>query len=161
MKRKHQIRSWFILTGIILLIIGLTLFIPGLKNFSSPSYIRDFLLNLGSWGYFIYILLFIASVPLPIPSSPLALGGGYVYGTWLGTALTLIGLIIGASISFFLVRMYGKNLVENLIEKRQIIHFNHLFKERGMVAALTAYAIPIIPADALDFLLGLTKVPSF
>ena len=35
---------------------------------------------------------------------------------------------------------------------------NHIFKKRGVAAVLIAYAIPIFPSDALDFILGLTKI---
>jgi len=158
MKIKHQVRAWIILILILGIFVVASFFIPGLRNFSSPTYVRDFLLGLKLFGHFIYVLLFIASIPLPIPSSPLALGGGYVFGFWLGTLLALIGLVIGASISFLLVRKFGTPLVEKLIEKRHIVHLNHIFKKRGVAAVLIAYAIPIFPSDALDFILGLTKI---
>lgn len=153
-----MIKPYLYLGLIIAFFVALTFIFPGLRQFSSPTYVRDFFLDLGKWGYLVYALSFLLSIPLPIPSTPLTLGGGYVYGTIIGTILALVGLVIGGSISFFMVRHFGKPLVEKMVDRHHIIHFNHLFKKRGEVFALIAYAIPLFPSDTTHFLLGLTQI---
>ncbi len=132
--------------------------IPGINKFSSPTYVREFLLNLGWIGYFVYIILVIASIPLPIPSLPIIFAGGYVYGTLIGSILAVIATVLGAAISFYMVRKLGEPVLEMLMDKRHLDHFSHLFKKRGVSIALISYIVPIFPADIVGLLMGLTKI---
>lgn len=156
-KLKQRSLAYIIVLAIIILLSILPFFID-VKNFASPTFIRNLLINAGAFGYGLLILLILASVPLPIPSSPVILGGGYVYGTIVGSIVSLIGIVIGASISFLLVRRLGRPILEKLVDKHHIIHFNHIFKKRGAVAALISYAVPVFPSDAISGILGLTRM---
>lgn len=158
MKHKHRLAAYLVLAGVLLLLASLSFLTPAFKQFTSPTYIRDLLLSWGNWGYILYILLYVASIPLPVPSAPVIFGGGYIYGAWLGMFLSLIAVIIGGTISFYLTRWLGEPLLEKLVDKHHIIHFNHLFKKRGPVVALTSFAVPIFPSDAVTLLLGLTTM---
>jgi uncharacterized membrane protein YdjX (TVP38/TMEM64 family) len=158
MKHKHCLLAGIIISVIIVAIIIATYFIPGIDNFSSPTYIREFLLNLGWIGYFVYVILVIASIPLPIPSTPIVFAGGYVYGTLVGSVLAVIATVLGAAISFYVVRKLGEPVLELLMDKRHIDHFSHLFKKRGVSIALISYIVPVFPADIVGLLMGLTKI---
>jgi len=136
----------------------LSQYFTNLKNFTSPEFVRDYLISFGHWGYLMYVVLILLSIPLPIPSTPIILAGGYVYGMIVGTILALIGAIIGGTIAFYLVRFYGKPLLEKLVDKHHIDHFNHIFKKRGSIAALISYAIPLFPSDTINLILGLTRM---
>ena len=159
MKTKHRLIG-YVLVGITVLVLFLVAqrYLPNVQQFASPQFVRDYLIGLGNWGYFIYILLFILSIPLPIPSMPLAIGAGYVYGFFMGLTLTMIGVIAGASIAFQLSRYFGEPLLEKVVSKHHIIHFNHIFKKRGVNGAIIAYAIPIFPADSVNFILGISTI---
>lgn len=158
MKHKHRITGYIMVAIIIVIFSLLPFFFDNLKNFASPAFIRDLLINSGVFGYGLLILLIIASVPLPIPSSPVILGGGYVYGMIIGSLVSLIGIVIGATISFVMVRKLGRPVLEKLVDKHHIIHFNHVFKKRGIAAALISYALPIFPSDCVSAILGLTRM---
>ncbi|MBS3123784.1 TVP38/TMEM64 family protein [Candidatus Woesearchaeota archaeon] len=150
--------TWLLVTFLILILFTPLLFLPQLKVYASPSFIRDLTLGWGLWSYLIYVLIFILSVPLPLPSGPLALAGGYLFGIFWGSLLALLGLFVGSSISFIVARKFGQPLVEKLIDKHHIIHFNHLLKKRGLSFVLLAYSIPVFPEDSLDYLMGVSKV---
>ena len=158
MKLKHQFKGYAVVVSIIILIILMQSYFPIIRQFASLEFIREYLRSLGPWGYFMYILIFILSIPLPIPSTPVAVAGGYIYGVVLGSILSMIGTLLGASISFFLVRKYGEPLLEKMVSRKHIKHFNHIFKHRGINGAIIAYAIPIFPSDSLDFILGLSNI---
>ncbi len=158
MKHKHRVIGYIVVFIIIIILSSLVYFIPGIEKFSSPTYLRGLLLSVGAWGYLVYIILLILSVPLPIPSAPIVLTGGYVYGAFLGTVLSLLANTIGATIGFYLIRKNGKPLLEKLVDKHHILHFNHLFKKRGEVVAFISYIVPIFPSDAVSMLLGLSKI---
>lgn len=125
---------------------------------STPDLVRNFLITSGGWGIVLFVVLMGVSIILPIPSTPIALAGGYVYGLFFGTLLALVGLVIGSCTIFFLVRRYGKPLLEKLVDAHHIAHFNHIFARRGPAAALISYIIPIFPSDTVTLLLGLTPI---
>ena len=157
MKQKHRYLSYLVLLlAIAILTVGYFLF-PNIKNFASPNFVREFLLGFGIWSYPIFIILLILAVPLPLPTTPIAIGGGYLYGTLQGTLLSLVALVIGSSIAFLLVRMYGKPLLERMVDAHHIEHFNHVFKRRGLVMAFVSYIVPIFPTDCVSLFLGFTK----
>tara|TARA_Y100000310_G_C20474324_1_gene711631 strand:+ start:206 stop:910 length:705 start_codon:yes stop_codon:yes gene_type:complete len=158
MKIKHRLFGYIVLAVIIIGISILPLFLDVFQNFSSPEYIRTLLIDAGIFGYGLLVLLLLGSIPLPIPSTPIILGGGYVYGLVIGSIVSLIGILIGASISFLLVRRFGRPLLKKLVDEHHMKHFNHVFKRRGKVAVILSYAIPIFPSDAVSLLLGLTKM---
>lgn len=158
MKHKHRLLAGIIISVIVIAIIIATYLIPGIDKFSSPTYVREFLLNLGWIGYFVYIFLVIASIPLPVPSTPIVFAGGYVYGTLVGSILAVIATVLGAAISFYMVRKLGEPVLEMLMDKRHLDHFSHLFKKRGVSIALISYIVPIFPADIVGLLMGLTKI---
>lgn len=158
MKQKHRRYGYIVLILIVAFFIAVSVFFPELKKLSSPAFIKEFLFGFGIWSYPLFILLLLLTIPLPLPSTPIALAGGYLYGTALGTLLALIATIIGSSISFYLVRTYGQPLLERLADKHHIKHFNHVFKRRGIIAALISYTVPIFPSDCVSAILGLTKI---
>ena len=158
MKQKHRIGSYIVLVLVLLMLAASTYYFPDLKQFASPDFIREYLLGFGLLSYPIFILLLLLAVPLPIPSSPIIVAGGFLFGTFLGTALAVFSVAIGASISFLLVRFYGRPLLEKFVDKHHIEHFHFLFQKRGPTLAFISYLVPIFPSDAVSLILGLTKM---
>lgn len=158
MKNKHRIISSVVVLVIIAILFVLSFFIPEVRNFLSPEYIRDLIVGFGFGGYFVFILILALIIPSPLPSTAAVLAAGYVYGTATGTILSLIAAPIGGSIAFLFIRKFGKPLLEKFIDRHHIAHFNHIFKKRGITAVLISYAVPIFPDDSLNFILGLTKM---
>jgi uncharacterized membrane protein YdjX (TVP38/TMEM64 family) len=153
--RKHRLVSYIILGVIIAaVLIAARYLLPGFDT----EFIRNYIIALGSWSYVVFVFLVVISIPLPIPSTPIVLAGGFLYGTFLGSSLALVGNAFGASIAFFIIKKYGKPLLVKLVDKHHIQHFNKIFKSKGNLAALISFAIPLFPSDAVAMLLGLTKM---
>ncbi len=158
-KHKHRLFSY----GILLLVAALILFVylsfsDDLRRFFTPTTVRELLLSSGYLGYGILTLLVAASIPLPIPSAVVVFAGGYVYGTLLGSLLSLLGILMGSCFSFYLTRFLGRPFLESMVDEHHIRHFDHIFKRRGVTAALISYAIPVFPSDALSMFLGITEM---
>ena len=151
MKRKHHIIAYVIFFILLSIFVSLVFFIPGLREFFSLDSIRDFVLAAGVFAFVVYIVLLTLSVPVPIPSSPVLLAGGYIFGTWLGSLLGLIGIALGSTAFFFIGRFGRKSLIKKMVDEHHLKHFDVVFRKRGPSAALISYAIPIFPAD-LQFL---------
>jgi len=159
MKTKHRLIGYIIGSLLLLLLVFLAIRFPQWKSFVSPSIVREYFLGLGFAGYFMYVLFLSLSVPLPIPSGPLVLSGGYIYGLWLGSLLTLMGMVIGMSISFYVVRIFGEPVLEKLVDQHHLRHFNHVFKKNGLKAVFISFAVPLFPNDIVALILGFTNMP--
>lgn len=51
----------------------------------------------------------------PLSSGPIQLSAGILFGLWPGTFYTLIGEVIGGSISFLIARRFGRPIVRRLV----------------------------------------------
>ena len=156
-KTKHHSFSYLVFALVLLVLSVLTFFFQGLADIISPSHLRELLASTGPWGYVLLILIITASVPLPLPSVAFVLAGGYVYGLWIGSLLSLVGITLGSLFSFLLIRKLGEPVLEKMVDRHHLVHFNHVFQRRGLSAALISYAIPVFPSDAVSMFLGLTQ----
>ena len=102
---------------------------------------RDFILSYGAYGIFVAVGIQILQVFIAlIPGEFVEIGMGYAYGWLNGTLLSLLGVAIGSTMIFMLVKKYGIRLVEVFvpIEKINKLKFNqalsymknHLYKIR-------------------------------
>ena len=78
---------------------------PVYNSLSNQEQVRAWTEGFGAWGPIAIVLLTIAQVILaPIPGQAIQAVGGYLYGPWLGTLYSMIGLAIGSFITFWLAR---------------------------------------------------------
>ena len=79
------------------------------------------------------VLLFAAYAvlsPLGFPASPLMVAGGAVFGTVLGTIYNLLGLVLGASTTYWLGRLLGRDLVVH-VAGRQVKRVERVILRHG------------------------------
>ena len=67
-------------------------------------------------------------------------------------------MLIGSTISFLLIRRYGRPLLDKLVDRHHIVHFSHLIQRRGLGVLFLCYTLPIFPSDVISLLLGLTHI---
>ncbi|WP_408962583.1 VTT domain-containing protein [Guptibacillus hwajinpoensis] len=70
--------------------------------------------SLGFWGPLFAIFLMVLHSVVFVPSEIILFANIYIYGFALGLLYTWIGSMLGAYLSFYLARLFGKPLVENL-----------------------------------------------
>ena len=76
MKIKHRLLSYVVLALILIILAGIFIFFPNLKEFASPDFVRTFILGFGALAFVVYMVLITLAVPLPIPSTAVILAGG-------------------------------------------------------------------------------------
>src|SRR5213593_3220705 len=75
----------------------------------------------GALGPLVLITLLVAqAVVAPLPSPPLLMAAGYVYGPWVGAAIGWLGLLLGASACFGLARVLGRRFVDRFVAARHL-----------------------------------------
>ncbi|MDP9120023.1 MAG: VTT domain-containing protein [Acidobacteriota bacterium] len=70
------------------------------------------------WAPLVLIGSYLVLSPLGIPATPLMVAGGVVFGTIAGSIYNVIGVFLGASATYLLGRMLGRDFVVHLAGKR-------------------------------------------
>ncbi|MEF2552286.1 TVP38/TMEM64 family protein [Aurantimonas sp. A2-1-M11] len=108
----------------------------------------------------VVLLLALAIVASPLPSAPIAMVAGAVYGPFGGTVLAVAGSFLGASIAFVIARF----LAYDAVRRWDLVRRPLDWLERGHsqtwlmgVVFLTRLA-PFLSFDAISYAVGLTPL---
>ena len=130
----------------------------GLERFK-PETIRDYILALGYWGPFLYILANAVRPFFLFPAMVLAVAGGLAFGPLAGTVYLVIGTALGAALVFAAARRLGRDwfrksrpawLPLEALDDRAVRH--------GFRTVLLLRLAPVLPWDAVSVLVGLSPV---
>lgn len=132
-----------------------------LDTLSDRTALREWIGQLGGWGPVALIgMMIIAIVLSPIPSGPIAIAAGAVYGPLWGTVFVVIGSEAGALIAFTLARTLGFEAIQGWSRVRPVLDW--LGKDRSqaglMVVVFASRLVPFISFDAVSYAAGLTPL---
>ena len=92
-----------------------------------------------------------------VPGEPLELGAGYAFGFWEGTALCLVGSLIGTIVVVALTRSVGMKVVELFFSREKIESVAWLrSSKRFELILFVCFLIPGTPKDIMTYVAGLT-----
>ncbi|HDZ37249.1 MAG TPA: TVP38/TMEM64 family protein [Marinobacter sp.] len=123
--------------------------------------LREWIDQLGYWGPVGIIGLMIMAIVLsPIPSAPVAMVAGAVYGSFWGTVFVVVGAEAGALIAFAIARSLGYDVIHRWSRVRPVL--NWLGKDRSqgtlMLIIFASRLVPFISFDAVSYAAGLTPL---
>ncbi len=128
--------------------------------FGDPARLRASLTRIGPWGPVVSVLLSAAQVLIaPIPGQAVGLANGYLYGPYLGLALSMVGLFLGSAVAMGLSRWLGRPLVEHFVDASTLERLDRLTARRGALFFFLVYLVPFLPDDAACFAVGLSSLP--
>lgn len=114
--------------------------------------------KLGLLGPLVIILLMaIAIVISPIPSAPIALVSGALYGHTFGTIYVVIGALSGALLAFMISRKLGYDYINRKLHHRMPVKIIGSQNTLMMIVFFTRLA-PFISFDVISYAAGLTKL---
>ena len=146
--------SLFLLTFICIVATGVAIY---LLEGIDPAQIQAWLKSAGIWAPIIYIFLYVIATVLVLPSTPLNLTGGAIFGPWLGTLWTSAAAIIAAIVSFAFTRTIGrKALAKHLAGRWQVMDAE--VRRGGIFYIFAIRLVPIMPYGLVNFAAGLTSV---
>ena len=112
----------------------------------------------GPWGMAGSIGLMVLHSFVPFPSEIVALANGMVYGPVLGSALTWLGAMLGASAAFGLGRALGRPFVEGVLRPRDRLRIERWSRQGSARTLLVARLIPVIAFNLINYAAALTRV---
>lgn len=134
---------------------------PELQETLRPEAVQALIDGLGPWGPPVLVVgMAVAIVFSPIPSAPIALAAGALYGHTWGTIYAVIGAEIGALIAFGLARTLGRPFVARILPGQISDEDESGERSEWLLAGgvLVARLFPFISFDAVSYLAGLTRL---
>lgn len=120
--------------------------------------LHDFILSYGPAGPFIIIgIMTVAIVINPIPSAPIALTAGLAFGHTIGTALIIIGALLGAMIAFSIGRLVGHEILYKWFGDK--LHTKLLGSQNSLMGIVfISRLLPFISFDIVSYAAGVTEI---
>jgi len=128
---------------------------------SDKAGLRTAIDRLGAWGPAAIVALeALAIVASPLPSAPVALAAGALYGTAWGAVLTIAGAVLGAVVAFCIARCFGFEAIRrlNIAQKYLDILSQHHSQRWLMGAVFLSRLLPFVSFDAVSYFAGLTPL---
>lgn len=117
-------------------------------------------LNSAKTTYFgapIIIGLLAADVFLPIPSSILSVSSGALYGFFIGTIVTWIGMTLGCFIGYRVGKTAGVLAVKKYIGEQEIRKLELIFRKYGIMMLVITRAVPVL-AEGSTIIAGMSGI---
>jgi len=153
MKRIYYIIGFLFLLGLYFYKSGLHEFLLDIEGFNI------FVKELGVIGPFVIVgLMVLAIVFSPLPSAPIALVAGAVYGHLWGTLYILIGAEIGALIAFSLSRHLGHQVLSRWVDTEYLSE--RFVGSQNVIMGIVFFSrlLPFVSFDLVSYAAGLSSI---
>jgi uncharacterized membrane protein YdjX (TVP38/TMEM64 family) len=152
-KKKSRSQSVYILVASVLIMILAALFFT-----QDMNKIKNFISQAGAWGIIISILLYALLGVTLIPSEPLTLFIGALFGPWLATLIAGTGNTLSAFVEYYLGTHLGS--ATNFEEKRGKLPFGlGKLNANSPMFLIGARMIPGYGAKIVSMTAGIYRVP--
>ena len=123
--------------------------------------VRNIVTSYGSLSPIVFILIqIIQNIVAPIAHYPILLAGGFIFGPILGFFYNWIGTTIGTFLIIFLVKKFGRPLVEKMVSKKFIDKYDSIVKKLTPFGLFIIYFLPGFPDDEISYLVALSSLPT-
>lgn len=113
----------------------------------------------GSWVGVVFTLLqFLQVVILPIPSAVTVVAGAAIFGAFVGSLLSLLGIMLGSLAAFLIGRYAGMRVVAWLVGRETLEKWLKKIKGKDKLLLTAMFLLPVFPDDVLCFVAGLSSM---
>jgi len=148
---RHASARWILLAAIVLAVILLPFLAFGNQI---ESWAADFLHNSGArsgWTAVMVGLLLVLDIFLPIPSSIVSTGAGFLLGFIGGTAASFFGMTAGCLLGYAVGFSSRRVVALRLVGKEEMSRLENLFGRYGDWAMVIARPIPVLAEASVLF----------
>lgn len=160
--KKKRIIGILSVAAVFILIVAATILLrkPLLSAILDKASFREWMQGTGFLKYPLMVGIMALQVIIAlIPGEPIEIVAGYIFGTWGGLFLCLLGTALGSVIIILTVRKLGMKFVTLFVQKEQIDNLKILQNPKKRDAALfMLFLIPGTPKDILTYLSGLVPI---
>jgi uncharacterized membrane protein YdjX (TVP38/TMEM64 family) len=125
-------------------------------DFSNPQKLIESIQALGPLGIFLYVgFLVVAIVVGPIPSTPVTIAAGAVWGPNTAGVYGVLGIYLGSLAAYFIGRTLGRSVVRVLLGKVIFLSNHRGEVYLGWLVFLT-HLMPFMPYDLVSYGAGIS-----
>ncbi len=137
--------------------LAAALAVLGLTGSLEPERVRDWIDGFGLLGPVAFVVVSSLLTVTLFPGPLLAGASGLLFGTALGTPLSIIAATLGASLAFSLSRWWAHDAVLALAGRR-LLALRDWVGRRGFLSVLYARLAPGVPYHLVNYAAGLTPI---
>ncbi len=144
-------------------LVLITLYVLNVTGFldkiDSVEDLRAFISSYGSFAIIVFIFIQFAQVVfLPIPAFITVGAGVLMFGAFKGALFSVIGIILGSIVAFFIGRIFGYPIVKWLVGKENLDVWLKKIKGKDKIILTFMFLFPFFPDDILCFVAGITSL---
>lgn len=106
----------------------------------------------------IFVLIYFAMTAVLIPTLPMNLVAGFLWGTIGGGLITLTAVGLGAACTFLLARHFGEKHLGRWLQFRAWRWLDKEVSRKGWIVVAFTRISPVFPTAVLNYLYGITNV---
>jgi len=156
--RRRERRLALLRLGALAALVGALFVAVALTGDVSADRVRDTVDGAGIAAPLAFIALSSLLTVAMFPGPLLAGASGLLFGTALGTPVSIVAATLGASLAFSLSRRFGARAVDELSGHRVRV-VQDFIAQRGFLSVLYARILPAMPYNIVNYAAGLTAVP--
>ena len=152
------------LAALLIIVIGIPVLILLYKpEMISNDYWSSLSVRLKSHPYIggpILVLLQVIQILICfLPGQPIQFASSYLYGILGGLLISVVGAVLGTTITYFLADFLGRDFIHLIFGKDQVEHsMRRLNSRRAYGIIFLIYLIPGIPKDLMSYVAGISDI---
>ncbi|MDE6472471.1 MAG: TVP38/TMEM64 family protein [Clostridia bacterium] len=128
-------------------------------KFNSTEKIQTFLSKYGAYAGIIFIIIqFLQVTLIPLPAALTTMAGVALFGFWPTFLYSVIGVMIGSILAFYLGRKFGVKLIIWLFGKNAYNKYIKITQGKDKVVLTLMFLFPFFPDDLLCIVAGITDM---
>jgi uncharacterized membrane protein YdjX (TVP38/TMEM64 family) len=157
MKRPHPSLLWLLLALLVGILLPFALWGEALDAALSLEGARAWMLERGELAWAAGVVLLVADLLLPIPSTVVMSALGWIYGWLLGGVLAAVGSMLAGITAHALSRWWGRGVARWLAGEQGLARAERLFATHGGWLVALSRWMPVLP-EAVACLAGLARM---
>ena len=130
-----------------------------LEKVQSIDKFREYVTSFGAFAIALFILIqFLQVVVLPIPSFVTVGAGVLLFGAFKGAIFSVIGIITGSVLAFFIGRIFGFKVAKWLVGQENLSKGLKAVEGKDKIVLTFMFLFPFFPDDVLCFVAGITTM---
>ncbi len=143
--------------------IGVLLVLAGGRVWSlfrHPEELRLLVRSWGAWAPAGIVLLQVVQIAVaPLPGNAMSFASGYALGLWPTVIWLMVGVLLGATVDFLLIKFLGRRLLRYFLPPDRLAKLDALVLRRGTFYIFLLLLVPNPIGDWVYYLAGLTSMP--
>jgi uncharacterized membrane protein YdjX (TVP38/TMEM64 family) len=127
-------------------------------GYIGPEQIVLFLKSHPALAPVVFMLIYAVMAAALLPTMPFNLAAGFLWGTYVGTAYTVIGATSGALVAFIASRYFFRERVSKILQSRAWRWLDNEIRHKGWRTVAFTRVNPIFPFGPVNWFFGISSI---